>query len=112
MVDPDPTRNGGIPASTGATEHAVDDREAATSGSRLWAITLRGPDGRRYPPRHVKEDLDQPDSFRPHLLAIARMEDTLRTDSGENWIGEFELEVREPGKEHKEPQLILRWQKN
>ncbi|MGH4020707.1 MAG: hypothetical protein ACRDT0_16070 [Pseudonocardiaceae bacterium] len=40
------------------------------------------------------------------------MEDTLRTDSGENWIGEFELEVREPGKEHKEPQLILRWQKN
>ncbi|MGH3978217.1 MAG: hypothetical protein ACRDRZ_04330 [Pseudonocardiaceae bacterium] len=73
---------------------------------------MRGPDGRRYPPRHVKEDLDQPDSFRPHLLAIARMEDTLRTDSGENWIGEFELEVREPGKEHKEPQLTLRWQKN
>lgn len=85
--------------------------EDAMAAPRLWAITVRGPDGHRYPPRRVTEDIDQPDSFRPHLLAIARMEAPQHTDSGENWIGDFELEVREPGKEHQDPELTLRWQK-
>ncbi|MQA14701.1 MAG: tyrosine-type recombinase/integrase [Pseudonocardiaceae bacterium] len=87
------------------------DGEDAMAAPQLWAITVRGPDGHRYPPRRVTEDLEQPDSFRPHLLAIARMEAPQHTDGGESWIGDFELEVREPGKEHQDPELTLRWQK-
>jgi integrase len=79
---------------------------------QLWSITLRGPDGRRYPARHVCEDIARPDSFRAHLLAIARIERPMDTDHGEDWIGDYELELREPGKEHEDPKLTLRWQKN
>jgi integrase len=79
---------------------------------QLWAITLRGPDGRRYPARHVCVDIARPDSFRAHLLAIARIERPTDTDHGEDWIGDYELELREPGKEHEDPKLTLRWQKN
>ena len=79
---------------------------------QLWAITLRGPDGRRYPARHVRKDIDQPDSFRAHLLAIARIEDPLSTDGGDNWIGDYELEVRDPDEPGKEPERVLRWQKD
>jgi hypothetical protein len=32
------------------------------------------------------------------------------TDRGESWIGDDELEVREPGKEDENPKLTLRWQ--
>jgi hypothetical protein len=78
--------------------------------SQLWAITVRGPDGRRYPVRHVCEDINQPDSFRSHLLAIARIERPGNTDQGESWIGDYELEIREPGKEHENPKFTLRWQ--
>jgi integrase len=84
--------------------------EAPDGGSRYWAITLRGPDGRRYPPRHVREDISDPDSFRAHLVAIARVETPENTDGGEGWIGDYELEVREPGQEHEDPVLTLRWQ--
>jgi DNA-binding transcriptional regulator YhcF (GntR family) len=94
-----------------AAANDVDDSGGtAMAPPHLWAITMRGPDGRRYLPRHVREDIDQPDSFRPHLLAIARMEAPQHTDGGENWIGDFELEVRELGEEHNEPKLTLRWQ--
>ncbi len=82
----------------------------ATGGPRLWVIIVRGPDGRRYPARHVCEDINRPDSFRAHLLAIARIEQPMETDGGENWIGDYELEIREPGKEHEDPKFTLRWQ--
>jgi integrase len=84
--------------------------ETVTATPRLWAITVRGPDGRRYPARHVCEDISRPDSFRAHLLAIAKLERPMETDCGENWIGNYELEMREPGKEHEDPKLTLRWQ--
>jgi integrase len=75
-----------------------------------WAITVRGPDGRRYPARQVCEDINRPDSLRAHLLAIAKLECPMDTDRGESWIGDYELEVREPGKEDEDPKLTLRWQ--
>lgn len=86
------------------------DNEATTASPQLWTITVRGPDGRRYPVRHVCEDIGQPDSFRAHLLAIARMERPTETDRGESWIGDYELEIREPGKEQEDPKFTLRWQ--
>jgi integrase len=92
----------GRPQEVGIEEIAV--------APQLWAITVRGPDGRRYPVRHVCEDINRPDSLRTHLLAIARMECPIDTDRGESWIGDYELEIREPGKEDEDPKLRLRWQ--
>jgi hypothetical protein len=34
----------------------------------------------------------------------------MEIDRGENWIGDYELEIREPGKEHEDPKFTLRWQ--
>jgi integrase len=93
-------------------ETAAGGGAVAMAAPQLWMITLRGPDGHRYPARHVCEDIARPDSFRAHLLAIARIEQPLDTDHGEDWIGDYELEIREPGKEHEDPKLTLRWQKN
>jgi DNA-binding transcriptional regulator YhcF (GntR family) len=90
--------------------HQQNTDETVTAEPRLWAITVRGPDGRRYPVRHVCEDISRPDSFRAHLLAIARIEQPMETDRGENWIGNYELEIREPGKDHEDPKFTLRWQ--
>jgi integrase len=84
--------------------------DIVTAEPRLWAITVRGPDGRRYPARHVCEDISRPDSFRAHLLAIAKIEQPMETDRSEKWIGNYELEIREPGKDHEDPKLTLRWQ--
>lgn len=91
---------------------AARPEEAPDGQTRYWVLTLRGPDGRRYRPRHVREDITDPDSFRAHLVAIARVEAPEETDGGEGWIGDYELEVREPGHEHQEPLLTLRWQGN
>jgi len=55
----------------------------------------------------VAANLDDPSSFRPHLLGIARVEVPERTGESENWIGDFELEVAEP--DSAEPVLTLRW---
>ena len=44
------------------------------------------------------EDISRPDSFRAHLLAIARIEWPMETDRRENAIGDHELEIREPQK--------------
>lgn len=90
-----------------AEQHGIEEIAVAP---QLWAITVRGPDGRRYPARHVCEDINRPDSFRAHLLAIARIECPIDTDRGESWIGDYELEIREPGKEDEDPKLRLRWQ--
>ncbi|MPZ64561.1 MAG: tyrosine-type recombinase/integrase [Pseudonocardiaceae bacterium] len=110
-VSGDLSASGDILTEADSERSVADDGEDAMTVSQLWAITVRAPDGHRYPPRRVTEDIDQPDSFRPHLLGIARMEAPQRTDSGEDWIGDFELEIREPGKEHQNPELTLRWQK-
>jgi hypothetical protein len=93
-----------------ADQHQDDSEKAATTAPQPWAITLRGPDGHRYPPRHVRADIHHPDSFRAHLLAIARIETPANTDDGDNWISDYELEVAEPGGH--EPKLVLRWLKN
>ena len=50
------------------------------------------------------------DSFRAHLLAIAGMERPTETDRGESWIGDYELEIRKPGKEEEDSKFTLRWQ--
>jgi len=74
-----------------------------------WAVTLRGPDGRRYPPRLVQAG-NNPDSFRSHLVRIARIEEPGETDAGEQWIGKYELEVRKIGTDESSPSLVtLRW---
>ena len=70
-------------------------------------MVLRGPDGHRYPARIVAASLADPASFRPHLVGIARMEAPERAGDGEGWIGDFELEVSEPGSA--EPVVTLRW---
>lgn len=93
---------------SGDRNHASETVTAA----QLWAITLRGPGGHRHPARHVCEDLNRPDAFRAHLLAIARIEEPGDTNGGDDWIGDYELEVRRPGKEHMDPVLTLRWQKH
>ncbi|MGH4001868.1 MAG: GntR family transcriptional regulator, partial [Pseudonocardiaceae bacterium] len=102
------SQHDGIPPDGRAPTH--DSRETVVAVSQLWAITVRGPDGRRYPVRHVCEDINKSDSFRSHLLAIARMEQPRDTDRGECWIGDYELEIREPGKESGDPKFTLRWQ--
>jgi hypothetical protein len=63
---------------------------------QYWTITLRRPDGNRYPPRHVRDGINHPDPFRAHLIAIARIEAPAQTDNREGWVGDYELEVREP----------------
>jgi integrase/DNA-binding transcriptional regulator YhcF (GntR family) len=77
------------------------------AGGRFWSVVLRGPDGQRYPPRLVSANLADPLSFRPHLVGIARVEDPGRTDDAENWVGNYELEVYEPGRE--QPVLTMRY---
>jgi integrase len=60
---------------------------------RYWSVTLRGRDGLKYSPRLVRGCLADPDSFRPHLVGIAQLED-LVSDEEDEWIGQYELELR------------------
>jgi hypothetical protein len=46
-------------------------------------------------------------AVRDRLVGIARVEAREQTDDGEAWIGDFELEVSEPGST--EPAVTLRW---
>jgi len=55
----------------------------------------------------VAASLADPASFRSHLVGIARVEVPERAGEGEDWIGDFELEVSEPGSA--EPTVTLRW---
>jgi phosphoketolase len=73
-----------------------------------WEVIVRDRAGRRFPARHVHEDIEEPERFRAHLLAIARLEDTSNaTPEYENWIGEYELEVKR--EDDAQPRHILRW---
>jgi hypothetical protein len=38
------------------------------------------------------------------------MERPTETDRGESWIGDYELEIRKPGKEQEDPKFTLHWQ--
>lgn len=77
---------------------------------QMWEVILRrGHDGKRFPSRHVTEDLERPDDFRDHLLAIARLEDSSEINSGDSWIGEYELEVIDPEQPNAGPVRVLRW---
>ena len=112
-----PTSGDMTPASdtltgAGSAPGGTDHGKAAPAALQLWEIVLRGPDGRRYPARHVTADLRQPDQFRRHLLSIARIEAPTVTNNGDDWVGNFELEVRELGQGHKDPKLTLRWEKS
>ena len=65
------TENAALNHENFADQHQdSSDDTATTAAPQLWAITLRGPDGRRYPLRHVCADINQPDSFRAHLLLL------------------------------------------
>ena len=79
----------------------------APTETRFWSVVLRGPDGRRYPARMVTGSLADPASFRAHLVGIARVEAPERAGDGEDWVGDFELEVAEPGSAG--PAVTLRW---
>ena len=82
------------------TKQAVVEQLAE---SRLWSVVLRGPDGRRYPPRLVSAVLNDATSFLPHLDGIARMENV---QGVEGLLSNCELEIYEPGAS--EPILTLR----
>jgi integrase len=107
LLDADQSAPAAYEAVPGNGDEPSEDRpRESVSGStmtvvapQLWAVTVRGPDGSRYPARHVCEDINRLDAFRTHLLAIARIERPGGTDSGESWIGDYELEIRAPGKE-------------
>jgi hypothetical protein len=57
----------------------------------------------------VTEDVERPERFREHLLAIARIEDPLSTDGGTNWISGYELEVVDAGALGQGPLRVMRW---
>ena len=85
---------------------------AEPAAAPFWSVVLRGPDGRRYPARMVTASLADPASFRAHLVGIARMEAPERAGEGENWIGDFELEVSEPGARSRRSRCAGRWDMN
>ncbi|MGH3872564.1 MAG: tyrosine-type recombinase/integrase [Pseudonocardiaceae bacterium] len=103
----DKTSNTKYDPECAADQCHADSENPTKTASQLWEITLRGPDGRRYPRRHACADINQPDSFRGHLVAIARLEAPTETGDGEDWINDYELEIAEPG--GCEPKLVLRW---
>ena len=98
------------PAAEAPVASAAEPAQAVVS-ARLWEIVVRGPDGRRYPARHVTADLSQPEQFRRHLVSIARMEapDAASVGAGKTWVGDFELEVLDPDDQARGPVRVLRW---
>lgn len=93
-----------------ATPVVAEPTEPAVGASaRLWEIVLRGPDGRRYPARHVTADLTQPDQLRRHLVAVARIEAPDAAGADDSWVGDFELEVLDPDNPASGPVRVLRW---
>lgn len=90
-----------------APEHKSTNPSVASSES-YFSVAVRGPDGRRYPPRVVAGTLADPGTFRDHLLGIARIEDPENTDDGETWIGRYEIEVVPLAARDEQP-LVFRW---
>ncbi|MDN5856831.1 MAG: tyrosine-type recombinase/integrase, partial [Actinomycetia bacterium] len=70
----------------------------AHAAAHYWSVVVTGPGGLRYPPRMVKGDLADPDSFRSHLVGIVTAEDPSVSGRPENtWIRTYELHVSRPG---------------
>jgi integrase len=92
-----------LPPSSGLPSEFADalGSAATATDARYWSVILRGPDGHRYAPRLAPANLADPLSFHTHLVGIARVEDAGRTDNGETWIGNYELEIYEPGSEQR-----------
>lgn len=93
-------------ASPSATLPAVKIRP--TSEGSTWSVRLRGPRGLHAAPRLVRASLDDPGTFRPHLIGIARIEVPELPDAAERWISSYELEIRKPDADGP-PILVLRW---
>jgi hypothetical protein len=54
--------------------------------------------------------MSDPDSFRVHLVGIAQIEASQVVASGDQWIGQFELEIRASGAAAEMPCCAaLRW---
>ena len=78
------------------------------AGKAPWAVRLRGPNGLHTAPRLVRASLEDPDTFRPHLVGIARIEVDELPAATADWISGYELEVRRPADEGP-PVVVLRW---
>lgn len=76
------------------------------SSTSYWKLTVRSTDGLRLPPRLVRGSLDDPDSFRAHLIAIVRTELDV-SGAQTTWISQYEAEVRRP--DASDCDAILRW---
>lgn len=75
--------------------------------ARFWSVTVRGPDGKRFESRLVHATIDDPESFRAHLVGIARGECPNLPAEASGWISEYEVEIRDPRSD--ETATILRW---
>ncbi|MFC4945651.1 tyrosine-type recombinase/integrase [Pseudonocardia sp. GCM10023141] len=75
---------------------------------RFWTVVVRGPRGFESRPRHVRASLDDPDSFRPHLVGILRIERDVELSASEERSSEYELEVRRSS-DDATPIITLRW---
>lgn len=91
------------------TSEAAPPPIAPASPGAYWRITVRGPDGRRWPPRVVAGSVSDLGSFREHLIGIARIEDPDHTDAGEAWVGGYELEVAPVDPSSPVAPMTLRW---
>ena len=92
----------------GNSSTATDSTSTPTFSTKTyWKAIVRGPDGLRSGVRIICGSLDDPTPFREHLVEIARIEDPVRTDDGEAWIGRYELELR-PFTEEGDA-VIFRW---
>jgi integrase len=70
----------------------------ARAAGQYWSVVVTGPGGTRFPPRVVKADIVDPDSFRPHLVGIVVAEAPEIVNVPEQeWIGDYELHVSPPG---------------
>jgi integrase len=76
---------------------AAESAETRRAG-QYWSVVVTGPGGMRCSPRTVKADIEDPDSFRPHLVGIVRAEKPDASDRPESaWIGDYELHLSRPG---------------
>lgn len=100
---------GDLPVVVRSEELPSATAEPARPTPTYFMVTLRGPDGRRFPPRLVPGDLADPAAFRAHLVGIARMEAPELTDDSDGWVGAFELEVARPEAAAGTPAMTLRW---
>ena len=94
------------PGESPAVSQPTASPTTGTAEARFWSVTVRGPDGGRFSPRLIRASLDDPESFRVHLVGIVRGEvPDLPGETG--WVSDYEVEVRDP--RAAEPACILRW---